>query len=49
MDSFNYEFSFSTYKILFLTNFNSLNIVSKNQISLDKIYLKLEEKSKKFL
>jgi len=46
MDSFNYEFSFSTSKITFLINFNSLNIVSKNKVILEKIYLKLEEKSK---
>ena len=46
MNSFNYEFPFSTYKIIFLINFSSLNIVSKNQISSDKIYLKLEEKNK---
>ena len=47
MDSFNYEFPFSNYKIIFLINFSSLNIVSKKKISPHKIYLKLEEKSKK--
>ena len=45
MDSFNYEFSFSNSKIIFLIHFDSLNIVSKNQIILGKIYLKLEEKN----